>query len=233
MNNKCENIIKLDKIEKKYIIGTQEVSVLKNICMSVSNGEFLSIMGASGTGKSTLMNIMGCLDKPTSGSYLLDGNEVSDLSEDELAYTRNRKIGFVFQGFNLLPRLSALNNVILPTVYGGTYKQDRKARAIKILEGLGLKDRIHHMPSELSGGQKQRVAIARALMNDPAIIMADEPTGNLDSHSTKEVMEVFSQLNELGKTLILVTHEDDVAEYAKRHIILSDGEIYKDLRGSL
>lgn len=201
--------------------------------MSVSNGEFLSIMGASGTGKSTLMNIMGCLDKPTSGSYLLDGNEVSDLSEDELAYTRNRKIGFVFQGFNLLPRLSALNNVILPTVYGGTYKQDRKARAIKILEGLGLKDRIHHMPSELSGGQKQRVAIARALMNDPAIIMADEPTGNLDSRSTKEVMEVFSQLNELGKTLILVTHEDDVAEYAKRHIILSDGEIYKDIRGSL
>ena len=219
MNNKCKNIIKLDKIEKKYIIGTQEVSVLKNICMSVSNGEFLSIMG--------------CLDKPTSGSYLLDGNEVSDLSEDELAYTRNRKIGFVFQGFNLLPRLSALNNVILPTVYGGTYKQDRKARAIKILEGLGLKDRIHHMPSELSGGQKQRVAIARALMNDPAIIMADEPTGNLDSRSTKEVMEVFSQLNELGKTLILVTHEDDVAEYAKRHIILSDGEIYKDIRGSL
>lgn len=233
MNNKNKDVIKLDKIEKKYTIGTQEVSVLKNICMTVSNGEFLSIMGASGTGKSTLMNILGCLDRPTSGSYILDDKEVSNLSEDELAYTRNRKIGFIFQSFNLLPRLSALDNVILPTIYGGTYKKDRKERAIKILDNLGLKDRINHMPSELSGGQKQRVAIARALVNDPSIIMADEPTGNLDSHSTKDVMEIFSQLHNLGKTIILVTHEKDVAEYAERHIILSDGEIYKDIRGTL
>lgn len=231
MDNKY--IINLNGIEKKYIIGMQEVAVLKNISMKVSKGEFLSIMGASGTGKSTLMNILGCLDKPTSGSYLLDGYEVSNLSEDELAYIRNRKIGFIFQSFNLLPRLSALDNVILPTIYGGIYKKERKERAIKILDSLGLKDRINHMPPELSGGQKQRVAIARALMNNPSIIMADEPTGNLDSKSTKDVMEVFSKLNDLGKTLILVTHEHDVAAYAKRHIVLSDGEIYKDTRGAL
>lgn len=228
-----EAVIKLSNIGKSYYIGKQEVPVLSNITMTINKGEFVSVMGPSGAGKSTLMNILGCLDRPSFGSYQLDGKEVANLSDSELAYTRNKKIGFVFQSFNLLPRLSALDNVILPMIYGSVFKKERKQRAIEVLKSVGLEDRIYHMPTEMSGGQKQRVAIARALVNDPAIIMADEPTGNLDSKSTREVMEIFSRLYEMGKTVILVTHELDVADYATRHVVLSDGRISRDFRGRI
>lgn len=228
-----EAVIKLANIGKSYYIGKQEVPVLSNITMTINKGEFVSVMGPSGAGKSTLMNILGCLDRPSFGSYQLDGKEVANLSDSELAYTRNKKIGFVFQSFNLLPRLSALDNVILPMIYGNVFKKERKQRAIEVLKSVGLEDRIYHMPTEMSGGQKQRVAIARALVNDPAIIMADEPTGNLDSKSTREVMEIFSRLYEMGKTVILVTHELDVADYATRHVVLSDGRISRDFRGHI
>jgi len=231
--DKLSTVIRLRGIGKSYYIGTEEVPVLTHIDLDIEKGEFVSIMGPSGAGKSTLMNILGCLDRPTKGSYMLDGKEVANLNDSELAYTRNRKIGFVFQSFNLLPRLSALDNVILPMIYGNLYKDRRKERATAMLESVGLGDRIHHMPAEMSGGQRQRVAIARALINNPAIIMADEPTGNLDSKSTREVMEIFSRLYEDGKTIILVTHEMDVARYATRHVILSDGHISKDIRGPL
>ncbi|WP_296953676.1 ABC transporter ATP-binding protein [uncultured Dialister sp.] len=231
--DKLSTVIRLRGIGKSYYIGTEEVPVLTHIDLDIEKGEFVSIMGSSGAGKSTLMNILGCLDRPTKGSYMLDGKEVANLNDSELAYTRNRKIGFVFQSFNLLPRLSALDNVILPMIYGNQYKDRRKERATAMLESVGLGDRIHHMPAEMSGGQRQRVAIARALINNPAIIMADEPTGNLDSKSTREVMEIFSRLYEDGKTIILVTHEMDVARYATRHVILSDGHISKDIRGPL
>lgn len=226
-------VIRLTHIGKSYYIGKQEVPVLTDINLSVDKGEFVSIMGPSGAGKSTLMNILGCLDRPTRGSYKLDGNEVADLSDDKLAYTRNRKIGFVFQSFNLLPRLSAADNVILPMVYGNVFKSERRKRAVDMLTHLGLADRVDHMPNELSGGQRQRVAIARALINDPAIIMADEPTGNLDSKATKDVMEIFTELYQMGKTVLLVTHEPDVAAYATRHVVLSDGHISKDVRGAM
>jgi len=231
--DKLSTVIRLRGIGKSYYIGTEEVPVLTHIDLDIEKGEFVSIMGPSGAGKSTLMNILGCLDRPTKGSYMLDGKEVANLNDSELAYTRNRKIGFVFQSFNLLPRLSALDNVILPMIYGNLYKDRRKERATAMLESVGLGDRIYHMPAEMSGGQRQRVAIARALINNPAIIMADEPTGNLDSKSTREVMEIFSRLYEDGKTIILVTHEMDVARYATRHVILSDGHISKDIRGPL
>lgn len=231
--DKLSTVIRLRGIGKSYYIGTEEVPVLTHIDLDIEKGEFVSIMGPSGAGKSTLMNILGCLDRPTKGSYMLDGKEVANLNDSELAYTRNRKIGFVFQSFNLLPRLSALDNVILPMIYGNLYKDRRKERATAMLESVGLGDRIHHMPAEMSGGQRQRVAITRALINNPAIIMADEPTGNLDSKSTREVMEIFSRLYEDGKTIILVTHEMDVARYATRHVILSDGHISKDIRGPL
>lgn len=226
-------VIHLTHIGKSYYIGKQEVPVLTDINLSVSKGEFVSIMGPSGAGKSTLMNILGCLDRPTRGSYKLDGEEVANLSDDKLAYTRNRKIGFVFQSFNLLPRLSAADNVILPMVYGNVFKSERRQRAVEMLSHLGLADRVDHMPNELSGGQRQRVAIARALINDPSIIMADEPTGNLDSKSTKDVMDIFAELYQSGKTIILVTHEPDVAAYATRHVVLSDGKISKDVRGAM
>lgn len=226
-------VIKLEHISKSYYIGVQEVPVLTDIQLIINKGEFVSIMGPSGAGKSTLMNILGCLDRPTKGSYRLDGEEVAALDDTKLAFTRNQKIGFVFQSFNLLPRLSALDNVILPMIYGNVYKNERKRRAQRMLEAVGLGDRIHHMPAEMSGGQRQRVAIARALINNPSIIMADEPTGNLDSKSTKEVMEIFSNLYQSGKTVILVTHELAVANYAGRHVILSDGHISKDIRGKL
>lgn len=229
----AEEVIRLTHIGKSYYIGKQEAPVLTDINLTVGRGEFVSIMGPSGAGKSTLMNILGCLDRPTGGSYRLDGGEVADLSDDQLAYTRNRKIGFVFQSFNLLPRLSAADNVILPMVYGNVYKKERRRRAIAMLEHLGLGDRVDHMPNELSGGQRQRVAIARALINDPAIIMADEPTGNLDSKSTRDVMDIFSELYREGKTVILVTHEMDVAAYATRHVVLSDGKISKDVKGAM
>ena len=228
-----ETVIKLEHICKSYYIGTQEVPVLTDIQLTINKGSFISIMGPSGAGKSTLMNILGCLDRPTKGSYQLDGEEVATLDDASLAFTRNQKIGFVFQSFNLLPRLSALDNVILPMIYGNVYKNERKQRAQRMLEAVGLGDRIHHMPAEMSGGQRQRVAIARSLINDPSIIMADEPTGNLDSKSTKEVMEIFSNLYQSGKTVILVTHELGVANYAERHVILSDGHISKDIRGKL
>lgn len=223
-------VIELRNICKNYYLGKQEVPVLSNISLSVESHEFVSIMGPSGAGKSTLMNILGCLDRPTSGSYRLAGEEVAGLSDEQLAYTRNREIGFVFQSFNLLPRLSALDNVILPMVYGNVYKSERRPRAEALLRELGLGERIGHMPSELSGGQRQRVAIARALVNDPAIIMADEPTGNLDSKSTKDVMDILVRLYKTGKTIILVTHEASVADYATRHVILADGQISQDLR---
>lgn len=226
-------VIRLTHIGKSYYIGKQEVPVLTDINLSVDKGEFVSIMGPSGAGKSTLMNILGCLDRPTKGSYQLDGSEVADLSDDKLAYTRNRKIGFVFQSFNLLPRLSAADNVILPMIYGNVFKSERRKRAVEMLSHLGLADRVDHMPNELSGGQRQRVAIARALINDPAIIMADEPTGNLDSKATRDVMEIFRELYQSGKTIILVTHEPDVAAYATRHVVLSDGHISKDVRGAM
>ena len=226
-------IIHLEHIQKSYYIGAEKVSVLRDIQLSVHQGEFISIMGPSGAGKSTLMNILGCLDRPTEGSYVLDGSEVSNLDDNQLAVIRNRKIGFVFQSFNLLPRLSALDNVILPMIYGNVDKSERKARAEKMLASVGLGDRIDYMPSEMSGGQRQRVAIARALINHPAIIMADEPTGNLDSKSTSEVMEIFTGLHESGKTIILVTHELDVANFVTRHVILSDGCISRDIKGTL
>lgn len=226
-------IIHLEHIQKSYYIGAEKVSVLRDIQLSVHQGEFISIMGPSGAGKSTLMNILGCLDRPTEGSYVLDGSEVSNLDDNQLAVIRNQKIGFVFQSFNLLPRLSALDNVILPMIYGNVDKSERKARAEKMLASVGLGDRIDYMPSEMSGGQRQRVAIARALINHPAIIMADEPTGNLDSKSTSEVMEIFTGLHESGKTIILVTHELDVANFAIRHVILSDGYISRDIKGTL
>ena len=225
MTNIEDNVINLINISKSYYIGKQEVPVLTDINLSIKKGEFVSIMGSSGAGKSTLMNILGCLDRPTTGSYLLNGKEVANQNDDALAYTRNKEIGFVFQRFNLIPRLSALDNVILPVIYGHVYKSERKERA--------LESRIDHVPAEMSGGQRQRVAIARALINNPSIIMADEPTGNLDSKSTKEVMEIFTKLYKLGKTVILVTHETGVANYASRHVILSDGHISKDIRGKL
>ena len=233
MTNIEDNVINLINISKSYYIGKQEVPVLTDINLSIKKGEFVSIMGSSGAGKSTLMNILGCLDRPTTGSYLLNGKEVANQNDDALAYTRNKEIGFVFQSFNLIPRLSALDNVILPMIYGHVYKSERKERALHMLELVGLESRIDHVPAEMSGGQRQRVAIARALINNPSIIMADEPTGNLDSKSTKEVMEIFTKLYKLGKTVILVTHETGVANYASRHVILSDGDISKDIRGKL
>lgn len=226
-------VITLSHIGKSYYIGKEEVPVLTDINLQVGTGEFLSIMGPSGAGKSTLMNILGCLDRPTRGSYKLDGEDVADLSDDQLAFTRNKKIGFVFQSFNLLPRLSAADNVILPMIYGNVFKKDRRRRAVEMLTRLGLSDRVDHMPSELSGGQRQRVAIARALINDPSIIMADEPTGNLDSKATRDVMEIFTRLYQEGKTIILVTHEPDVSDYATRHVILSDGHIHRDVKGAV
>ena len=233
MTNIEDNVINLINISKSYYIGKQEVPVLTDINLSIKKGEFVSIMGSSGAGKSTLMNILGCLDRPTTGSYLLNGKEVANQNDDALAYTRNKEIGFVFQSFNLIPRLSALDNVILPMIYGHVYKSERKERALHMLELVGLESRIDHVPAEMSGGQRQRVAIARALINNPSIIMADEPTGNLDSKSTKEVMEIFTKLYKLGKTVILVTHETGVANYASRHVILSGGHISKDIRGKL
>ncbi|WP_312524006.1 ABC transporter ATP-binding protein [Anaerospora sp.] len=220
--------IALSNVKKIYHMGDTEVAALAGINLNISAGEFTAIMGPSGSGKSTLMNILGCLDRPTEGSYLLDGQEVAFMTDDQLAVTRNKKIGFVFQNFNLLPRISAMQNVALPLVYSGVPKKDREQKAIEALEAVGLEKRLDHRPNELSGGQRQRVAIARALVNDPTIIMADEPTGNLDSKSGVEVMAIFDKLNALGRTIILVTHEPDIAEYAKRVIHVRDGLIVRD-----
>jgi putative ABC transport system ATP-binding protein len=221
-------LIQIEHLIKVYQLGEVDVHALRGVSVSVSKGEFVAILGASGSGKSTFMNILGCLDKPTRGTYVLEGIDVGKLSRDELAAIRNKKIGFVFQGFNLLSRTSALENVELPLFYGPTSKKVRKAKAIEAIERVGLGDRIHHYPNQLSGGQQQRVAIARALVNDPSIILADEPTGNLDSRTSVEVMDIFQDLNTHGITVILVTHEPDIAQFAKRHIVFRDGKIKTD-----
>ena len=228
METSKKAVITLEGITKTYVNGKLTVPVLHGIDLSIYEGEFTSIMGPSGSGKSTFMNILGCLDRPTSGSYRLDGEEVAHLGDDELAYVRNKRIGFVFQSFNLLPKLTALDNVALPMVYAGVSKVERTARASQLLTELGLGTRLDHMPAELSGGQRQRVAIARALANDPAIIMADEPTGNLDSKASLDVMHIFTELYQEGRTIILVTHEPDIAEYAGRNVVLKDGRIVED-----
>jgi putative ABC transport system ATP-binding protein len=220
--------IQLSDVKKTYQMGDTTVAALAGVTLSIDAGEFTAIMGPSGSGKSTLMNILGCLDRPTSGSYILDGQEVASLGDDDLAVTRNKKIGFVFQNFNLLPRISALQNVALPLVYAGLDKSERARRASEALAAVGLEHRMNHLPNELSGGQRQRVAIARALVNEPTIIMADEPTGNLDSKSSIEVMGIFEELNFAGRTIILVTHEPDIAEHAKRVVTVRDGLIIQD-----
>jgi len=218
-------IITVDKINKTYKNGSLELQVLKNISFKVDKGEFLAIMGSSGSGKSTMMNILGCLDNQYEGRYILDGIDISKSTENELSEIRNRKIGFIFQSFNLLPRLTALENVELPLVYSSIPKEERHKRANELLEMVGLKDRTHHRPNELSGGQRQRVAIARALVNNPSIILADEPTGNLDSKSEEEIIEILQKLNKMGKTIVIVTHEPSIGEIAERKIIFKDGEI--------
>ncbi len=222
--------IKLTNICKVYSMGENQVQALADVNFAVSVGDFTAIMGPSGSGKSTLMNILGCLDRPTNGSYELDGQEVADLSDDALADCRNQKIGFVFQSFHLLPRLSALQNVALPLVYGGFAKEQRLALAKDALAMVGLSGRLDHRPNELSGGQRQRVAIARALVNRPTLIMADEPTGNLDTKSGNEVMAILQELNDQGRTILLVTHEIDIAEQAKRIVFVRDGRIMGDER---
>ncbi|MBU5269934.1 ABC transporter ATP-binding protein [Clostridium cochlearium] len=221
-------MIKLEDIEKVYDTGAIKLKALNKINLSIDEREFVAIMGASGSGKSTMMNILGCLDSITSGKYYLDGVDISSLDSNELAEIRNKKIGFVFQAFNLLPKLTSIANVELPMMYAGVPKEERKIRAQKALERVGLKDRIYHKPTELSGGQKQRVAIARALVNDPSILLADEPTGNLDSKSTVEIMGIFQELNNEGVTIVMVTHEDDVAMHTKRAVVFKDGNIISD-----
>ena len=225
------SLIELKDITKSYPVGDSELKILKGIDLQIEQGDFVAIMGPSGSGKSTCMNILGCLDVPSSGSYKLDGKAVEGLDSDELAEIRNKKIGFVFQGFNLLSRTSALENVELPMVYANVDAKTRQKKAIEALEKVGLKERMHHQPNQLSGGQQQRVAIARAIVNDAPIIFADEPTGNLDTKMNVEIMELFVSLNkELGRTIILVTHEEDIARYAKRIIRIVDGEISSDTR---
>ena len=221
-------VIDIQGITKTYVNGKLSVPVLHGIDLQVNKGEFVSIMGPSGSGKSTFMNILGCLDRPTTGSYRLNGDEVATLSDDELAFVRNKQIGLVFQSFNLLTKLTALENVALPMIYAGMDKKSRNERAAALLSSVGLGDRMDHLPSELSGGQRQRVAIARALANNPAIIMADEPTGNLDSKSTIDVMNIFRGLYDEGRTIILVTHEPEIATYASRNVVLRDGLIVED-----
>lgn len=223
-----KEVIVLSNIAKTYVNGKLEVPVLHGINLQIFEGEFVSIMGPSGSGKSTLMNILGCLDRPTSGSYLLCNEEVAGFNDDQLAYVRNKRIGFIFQSFNLLPKLNALENVELPMIYAGINKHLRRERAQKLLADLGLAERMDHLPNELSGGQRQRVAIARSLANEPDIIMADEPTGNLDSKSTLEVIKIFKNLHSQGKSIILVTHEPEIAEYTSRNIVLKDGCIISD-----
>jgi putative ABC transport system ATP-binding protein len=223
-------VIKLDNIHKTYHTGDVDVRAVCGVTLEVNAGEFVAVMGASGSGKSTLMNIIGCLDRPTSGRYRLEGADVSQLGPDELAAVRNRKLGFVFQGFNLLPRASALENVELPMLYTRDHigPSERRDRALRALETVGLADRAGHNPNQLSGGQQQRVAIARALVNQPVVLLADEPTGNLDSHTSVELMGVFQQLNAAGMTIVMVTHESDIARYAARNIVMRDGQILSD-----
>ena len=221
-------LITVEELEKMYQMGTEQVRALRGVSLTIDRGEYVAIMGPSGSGKSTLMNILGCLDTPTSGTYELNGKLVSELSDDELAHIRNREIGFVFQTFNLLPRADALHNVELPLIYRGIPGKERKERSMDALESVGLQDRLHHKPNELSGAQRQRVAIARALVNNPSIILADEPTGNLDSKTGDEIIEVFDHLNEQGHTIILVTHEEYIADHSERIVRLKDGQIEVD-----
>jgi putative ABC transport system ATP-binding protein len=222
------SIIHLENIQKSYFMGKMELKVLKGISLDIYKNEYVALMGPSGSGKSTLMNIIGCLDTPTAGKYILNGHDVSEMKDNDLADIRNKEIGFVFQQFNLLPRLTALENVALPLVYSGTSKKQRTEKAKHVLEMVNLTDRSHHKPNELSGGQCQRVAIARALVNDPSIILADEPTGNLDTSTSYEIMEIFGQIHSNGNTVVLVTHETDIANHAKRIIRLRDGIIEND-----
>lgn len=228
MDKKDAIAIRLRDIKKIYKMGGQELAALNGINLDIKRGEFAALMGPSGSGKSTLMNILGCLDRPTVGSYELEGKEVAHLSDDELAVMRNKHIGFVFQNFNLLSRISSLENVAMPLVYAGVGASERRKRALQVLEAVGLEDRAEHLPNELSGGQRQRVAIARALVNNPEIIMADEPTGNLDTKSTKEIMEIFQEMHGRGKTIILVTHEPEIAVCANRQLLVRDGVITRD-----
>ncbi|HEY9364622.1 MAG TPA: ABC transporter ATP-binding protein [Chitinophagaceae bacterium] len=223
-----QGIIHLEDIRKSYIMGKQVLPVLKGISLSIFKNEYVALMGPSGSGKSTLMNILGCLDTPSGGRYILNGHDVSKMEDNDLADIRNKEIGFVFQQFNLLPRLSALENVALPLVYAGKGKRERNEKALHVLDMVNLSDRSHHKPNELSGGQSQRVAIARALVNDPAIILADEPTGNLDTKTSYEIMEIFGKIHSNGNTVVLVTHEEDIANHAHRIIRLRDGVIESD-----
>ncbi len=224
-----EALISVQDLHKYYEMGDARVHALRGICLEIRRGEFVAIMGASGSGKSTFMNMLGCLDKPSGGTYLLDGTDVADLSRVELAHIRNERVGFVFQGFNLLSRTSALENVELPLIYARIRARDRRRLAQEALLKVGLGDRVHHVPSQLSGGQQQRVAIARSLVNHPSILLADEPTGNLDNRTSVEIMQVFQELNEQESlTIILVTHEPDIAEYGKRIITFRDGRIVRD-----
>ncbi len=225
---KAQEIIRLEDIFKIYRVGNQEVRALDGVSLSVFRNEYVAIMGPSGSGKSTLMNILGCLDSPDSGRYILNGTDVSEMDDGELADVRNREIGFVFQSFNLLPRYNALENVALPMVYAGVPAGERREKAAEALRSVGLEDRMDHRPNELSGGQRQRVALARALINSPSIILADEPTGNLDTHTSVEIMRLFDQIYRNGNTVIVVTHEEDIAAYAHRVIRLRDGRIESD-----
>ena len=222
------DIIRIEGLERRYDMGGEIIHALRGVSLTISRNEYVAIMGPSGSGKSTMMNVLGCLDTPDAGSYWLNGQEVSQLTDDALARVRNKEIGFVFQTFNLLPRASALHNVELPLVYAGVSAAERSERARQALDRVGLGDRMHHRPNELSGGQRQRVAIARALVNRPSILLADEPTGNLDSSTSEEIMAVFAELHRLGQTVIMVTHEPDIAEHAERVVTLRDGRVESD-----